>query len=316
MTHKKVIAFREITKIWTNAIRVDSNFESGLTLAQGFPILFRNHSGQNEKPLMVFLHGFRSGPETLLMLAEECFALGYDYLILPLPGHGVLNPAYQEGNPIAKKYSSEKLPTTSEEWETFAQEKANQLKNLGRDLILFGHSTGGTICIQMARNLGETVKKLILVSPFLDASKKSDRIKLAFLSKLPSIIGGRIKEGNFPLVRAEADSTTQEVPEHTSCVQIKHVAALVDYGRKTGLGSDLSPQTQVYGFHVKNDDRVCNAASHNFYAQLSHPVASVCLGDHPHAFFSSNIVKDSLTRFDLSECIINQSDLNPPSALE
>jgi alpha-beta hydrolase superfamily lysophospholipase len=299
MTYKKIIAIRSLKDVWPNALTDPS--QASQPPEQGFPILFRNHSGQNEKPLMVFLHGFRSGPETLLTPAEECFALGYDYLILPLPGHGILNPDYQEGDSIEEKYSSEMLPTTSEEWAAFAQKTAVQLQTLGRDLILFGHSTGGTICIQMARNLGETVKKLILVSPFLDASKRSDRRKLTLLSKLPSTLGEFIKEGNFPLVRAEADRTTQEVPEHTSPAQIKHVAALVDYGKETReLGSDLSPQTQVYGFYVENDDRVDNTAIASFFDQL--PITSkklTCLeGDHPHAFLSPNIVDDSFTRFD------------------
>jgi len=102
---------------------------------------------QELKPTIVAIHGFRGNHKALTPFARAF--KNQRVILLDLPGYGFSEPLNKTHN-----------------LKNYAQFLNSFVANLGlKEFFLWGHSFGGSICIQYAATFPDRIKNLILVSP-------------------------------------------------------------------------------------------------------------------------------------------------------
>ena len=109
--------------------------------------------------VFIFFHGFTAGPYQFEPLGEALFQEGYNVLVPLQPGHGV-----------AGEWNGENPPPLSEDpqvYQQFVLEWLQQAKPLGKQLIVGGYSTGGTLAAWLAQEYPQEIEKTLLFAPYL-----------------------------------------------------------------------------------------------------------------------------------------------------
>lgn len=120
-------------------------------------------ANRESKGSIVFIHGFATTSDYHDKAAEEF--KDYDYYTLELPGHG-----YTEFKEKGK-------------WDLtlFVDFCILMIESLGlENIILIGHSMGGSLALRVANIIDKKINKLILVTP-MNSSININSIKLYFL---------------------------------------------------------------------------------------------------------------------------------------
>lgn len=112
--------------------------------------------------VFLFFHGFTAGSYQFEPLGEAFFQEGYNVLVPLLPGHGVAGN-WNGDNPPP-------LPTSPKLYQRFAQHWLTQAASLGKQLILGGYSSGGTIAAWLALKQQEQIEKTLLFAPYLSST--------------------------------------------------------------------------------------------------------------------------------------------------
>ena len=114
--------------------------------------------------VFIFFHGFTAGPYQFEPLGEALFQEGYNVLAPLQPGHGV-----------AGEWNGENPPPLSEDpqvYQRFVLEWLQQAKPLGKQLIVGGYSTGGTLAAWLAQEYPQEIEKTLLFAPYLSGMNK------------------------------------------------------------------------------------------------------------------------------------------------
>jgi pimeloyl-ACP methyl ester carboxylesterase len=114
--------------------------------------------------VFIFFHGFTAGPYQFEPLGEALFQEGYNVLVPLQPGHGV-----------AGEWNGENPPPLSEDpqvYQQFVLEWLQQAKPLGKQLIVGGYSTGGTLAAWLAQEYPQEIEKTLLFAPYLSGMNK------------------------------------------------------------------------------------------------------------------------------------------------
>jgi alpha-beta hydrolase superfamily lysophospholipase len=114
--------------------------------------------------VFIFFHGFTAGPYQFEPLGEALFQEGYNVLAPLQPGHGV-----------AGEWNGENPPPLSEDpqvYQQFVLEWLQQAKPLGKQLIVGGYSTGGTLAAWLAQEYPQEIEKTLLFAPYLSGMNK------------------------------------------------------------------------------------------------------------------------------------------------
>lgn len=114
--------------------------------------------------VFLFFHGFTAGPYQFEPLGEALFQEGYNVLAPLQPGHGV-----------AGEWDGDNPPPLSEDpqvYQQFVLEWLQQAKPLGKQLIVGGYSTGGTLAAWLAQEYPQEIEKTLLFAPYLSGMNK------------------------------------------------------------------------------------------------------------------------------------------------
>jgi alpha-beta hydrolase superfamily lysophospholipase len=112
----------------------------------------------------LFFHGFTAGPYQFEPLGEALFQAGYNVLVPLQPGHGVAGN-WDGNNPPP-------LPEDPQVYQQFALDWVEKAKLLGKQLIIGGYSTGGTLAAWLAQEHPQHIEKTLLFAPYLSGNNK------------------------------------------------------------------------------------------------------------------------------------------------
>ena len=112
----------------------------------------------------LFFHGFTAGPYQFEPLGEALFQAGYNVLVPLQPGHGVAGN-WDGNNPPP-------LPEDPQVYQQFALDWVEKAKLLGKQLIIGGYSTGGTLAAWLAQEHSQHIEKTLLFAPYLSGTNK------------------------------------------------------------------------------------------------------------------------------------------------
>jgi pimeloyl-ACP methyl ester carboxylesterase len=112
----------------------------------------------------LFFHGFTAGPYQFEPLGEALFQAGYNVLVPLQPGHGIAGD-WNGDNPPP-------MPEDPQVYQQFVLEWVQQAKSLGKELIVGGYSTGGTLAAWLAQEHSKTIEKTLLFAPYLSGHNK------------------------------------------------------------------------------------------------------------------------------------------------
>ena len=112
----------------------------------------------------LFFHGFTAGPYQFEPLGEALFQAGYNVLVPLQPGHGVAGN-WDGNNPPP-------LPEDPQLYQQFALDWVEKAKLLGKQLIIGGYSTGGTLAAWLAQEHPQHIEKTLLFAPYLSGTNK------------------------------------------------------------------------------------------------------------------------------------------------
>jgi len=112
----------------------------------------------------LFFHGFTAGPYQFEPLGEALFQAGYNVLVPLQPGHGIAGD-WNGDNPPP-------MPEDPQVYQQFVLEWVQQAKPLGKQLIVGGYSTGGTLAAWLAQEHPKTIEKTLLFAPYLSGHNK------------------------------------------------------------------------------------------------------------------------------------------------
>ncbi len=112
----------------------------------------------------LFFHGFTAGPYQFEPLGEALFQAGYNVLVPLQPGHGIAGD-WNGDNPPP-------MPEDPQVYQQFVLEWVQQAKSLGKQLIVGGYSTGGTLAAWLAQEYPNTIEKTLLFAPYLSGHNK------------------------------------------------------------------------------------------------------------------------------------------------
>jgi esterase/lipase len=138
------------------------DFIAAIQAKEGLDILPASHTrlmthGQKTAGVVIFFHGYTSGPQQFVPLGERCFDLGYNVYIPRLSHHGyanIVSDATQYVN--AKELAAE------------ADQAIDLAQGLGDQLIVAGLSMGGVLTAWVAQRRPE-VAQAIIISPAFGA---------------------------------------------------------------------------------------------------------------------------------------------------
>ncbi len=114
------------------------------------------------RKVCLFFHGFTAGPYQFEPLGETLFQLGYNVLVPLQPGHGIAGD-WNGDNPPP-------LPEDAQIYKQFVLDWLRTAQSLGKQLILGGYSTGGTLAAWLAQEHPQRIEKTLLFAPYLSSS--------------------------------------------------------------------------------------------------------------------------------------------------
>lgn len=114
--------------------------------------------------VVLCFHGFTAGPYQFEPLGEALFKSGYNVLVPLQPGHGVAGNWNRKNPPP--------LPTDPQVYKQFVLDWVQQAKPLGKQLVIAGYSTGGTLAAWLAQEHGQQIEKTLLFAPYLRGNNK------------------------------------------------------------------------------------------------------------------------------------------------
>lgn len=114
--------------------------------------------------VFLFFHGFTAGPYQFEPLGEALFQAGYNVLVPLQPGHGIAGN-WDGDNPPP-------IPEDPQVYQQFILEWLQHAKPLGKQLILGGYSTGGTLAAWLAQEYPQHIEKTILFTPYLSGTNQ------------------------------------------------------------------------------------------------------------------------------------------------
>ena len=117
-----------------------------------------SHFDNKVRPLVIIIHGWRSGASSMLGRAENYINLGFHVIIFELPGHGK--------SESVSKWTAGHASTT---FNDFFDDLENSFDmRFVEDIYLHGHSMGGFVLLRFDRLISSTdsrIKGYILESP-------------------------------------------------------------------------------------------------------------------------------------------------------
>lgn len=114
------------------------------------------------KKVFLFFHGFTAAPYQFEPLGKAFFELGYNVLIPLQPGHGIAGD-WNGDNPPP-------LPEDVEVYQKFAIEWLQVAKQLGKEIIIGGDSSGGTLSAWLALEHPQEISKALLFAAYLGSN--------------------------------------------------------------------------------------------------------------------------------------------------
>ncbi|MBD2615397.1 alpha/beta fold hydrolase [Nostoc punctiforme FACHB-252] len=108
--------------------------------------------------VFLFLHGFTAGPYQFEPLGKAFFNKGYNVLIPLQPGHG------RSGN--WSRQNPPPLPTDIQIYQQFLLEWLQIAKTLGKEVVIGGLSSGGTLAAWLALEHPLEIDRTLLFAPF------------------------------------------------------------------------------------------------------------------------------------------------------
>ena len=120
----------------------------------------KSHFDSNVRPLVIIVHGWRSGAISMLGRAENYLNMGFHVIIFEMPGHGLSEPV--------SKWTAGHASTTFNQF--FSDISSVYDMNLVSRIYLHGHSMGGFVLLRFCKinNYSENknpVSGYILESP-------------------------------------------------------------------------------------------------------------------------------------------------------
>lgn len=147
-------------------------------IVKGYNIHYHLYHGRKDKPLIVFLHGWRSSSGRMKNRIQQFVNLDWSICAIDLPNHG--------SSDAVKKWSAEFSSTC-------IIEILNGLdySNTNQKLIIYGHSIGGFIALRLCKRMMEwektvNLQALILESPMTKYSYILQRAYRAL--KVPQVL--------------------------------------------------------------------------------------------------------------------------------
>lgn len=119
------------------------------------------HPHPTEK-VFLFFHGFTAGPYQFDPLGKAFSQLGYNVLVPLQPGHGIAGD-WNGDNPPP-------LPEDVEVYQKFAIEWLQVAKQLGKEIIIGGESSGATLSAWLALERPQEISKALLFAAYLGSN--------------------------------------------------------------------------------------------------------------------------------------------------
>ncbi|WP_353260260.1 alpha/beta hydrolase [Prochlorothrix hollandica] len=119
--------------------------------------LFFCHNRPTGKVLLLF-HGFTAAPYQFARIAHALFQDGYNVLVPLLPGHGLAG-RWNAQNPPP-------LPTSQGDYQDFAVRWLKRSRVLGRQLIVGGIGSGGTLATWLSLAYPSQIDRSLLLAPY------------------------------------------------------------------------------------------------------------------------------------------------------
>lgn len=113
---------------------------------------FMTHGEQTER-VIVLVHGYTNCPQQFAELGKRFYDLGYNVLIVPLPGHG-----------LADRLTDAQGKLKAEDFTAYADQVVDIAQGLGRRVAISGISLGGVICAWAVQNRSD-VDFAMIISP-------------------------------------------------------------------------------------------------------------------------------------------------------
>ncbi|MCM4084292.1 alpha/beta hydrolase [Paractinoplanes hotanensis] len=115
--------------------------------------------GSRTRRAVLLLHGYRHGPEQMDELARDFFTRGYNVWIPRAPGHGTTDRRAERR-------------ITVESLTTYASQGMDIADGLGDEVGVVGISAGGILAAWLAQHRSDTVRRVLLFSPFFAPSPR------------------------------------------------------------------------------------------------------------------------------------------------
>lgn len=108
--------------------------------------------------VLVFIHGFASGPSVFRQMAPALAEHGFDCRVLRLPGFG--EPMERMGG------------VGESDWRRAVADEVAHAGGEGKRVWLIGHSMGGTLALDYALSNPDRIEGLILLAPMIEVSSR------------------------------------------------------------------------------------------------------------------------------------------------
>ncbi len=144
------------TGLFPTALRAAQAVIAGETADPGIRPRSRSRLLSHGSPTarsVLLLHGYTHGPEQFDDLARDFHARGYNVWVPRAPGHGTTDPG-----------AIHRIRAT--ELVTYASEALTIASGLGAEVGVAGISAGAILATWLAQQRGDTVRRLLLLSPF------------------------------------------------------------------------------------------------------------------------------------------------------
>lgn len=195
------------------------------------------------KRTAVFFHGFLGGPVNGESLAKKLSDDGWRVLVPYLPGHG-------KSFDIPQKYGFRDLAETMVEFLN---------KTVPEGAVLAGHSLGGALAWEIAARKPKLVKKLILVDPGLEVSRRSFVIRWLKAIRNDLLFDWKAWRRIYPAVwnfralnlvkKIEVSELLTDAPVLLLCGKKDKVTPMKDYEKKLNGLKSLKVQIFDGGHH-------------------------------------------------------------------
>lgn len=219
------------------------------------------------RPLVIIVHGWRSGASSMLGRAENYIKLGFHVILFELPGHG-------KSEPVSKWTAGHASTTFNDFYDNLEVDFNMKLVN---DIYFHGHSMGGFVLLRfdkLVSNDDSRIKGYILESPMTCYSmifqESLDTLKIPKIAEKPfwSRLSAHFNEIN-PKISDVTELSDVDTPKwgiiRNNCLIIQ-----AEHDNRLGLGH--------YNQLVKSQQEITGYIfQHHLVADLSHAGARINL---------------------------------------